>query len=98
MKQFVVIAKMTEAAGNDPERSITMQRNRIRTLMEKGFLRSYSLSADVETIFMVFEAESETKVIQLLAGFPLISLLKTEIIPLCFHRSHHGVMMQPSLN
>lgn len=98
MKQFMVLASILPGAEKDLSHSIALQKEKVRELMDLGVLRSYSISADFEKLYLVLEAESEIKVIQLLAEFPMISLLKSEIIHLCFHRSHSAPLLQPSLN
>lgn len=98
MKQFMVLAALSPTADMDLSESISMQKEKVHELMRLGILRSYSLTADFEKLYMVLEAESEVKVIQILAEFPMISLLKSEITPLCFHRSHAAPIFQPSLN
>lgn len=94
----MVLTALSPTAEQDLNKSIAMQKEKVRELMDKGILRSYSLSADFEKLYMVMEAESEVRVIQILAEFPMISLLKCEINHLCFHRSHSAPIFQPSLN
>lgn len=94
----MVLAALSPTAEMDLSRSIAIQKEKVHELMNKGLLRSYSLSADFEKVYMVLEAESEIQVIQILAEFPMISLLKSEINHLCFHRSHSAPIFQPSLN
>ncbi|TAH41205.1 MAG: hypothetical protein EYC69_09545 [Bacteroidetes bacterium] len=98
MKLFMVLATLKPEVEKDLSKSISIQKEKVQELMHKGILRSYSLSADFEKVYMVLEAESEVKVIQTLAEFPMISLLKSEITHLCFHRSHSATLLQPSLN
>lgn len=98
MKLFMVLATVRTDIENDLSKSISIQKEKVHELMNKGLLRSYSLSADFEKVYMVLEAESEVRVIQILAEFPMISLLKSEITHLCFHRSHPAAILQPSLN
>lgn len=98
MKQFMVLAALSPTAEIDLSESIAMQKQKVHELMNKGILRSYSLSADFEKLYMVLEAESEIRVIQILAEFPMMSVLKAEITHLCFHRSHSAPIFQPSLN
>ena len=98
MKLFMVLATLRPDVENDLSKSLSIQKEKVHELMNKGLLRSYSLSADFEKLYMVLEAESEVKVIQILAEFPMISLLKSEITHLCFHRSHPASILQPSMN
>ena len=98
MKQFMVLAALNNKADMDLNESIALQKEKVHELMDKGILRSYSVSADFEKLYLVLEAKSEVQVIQILAEFPMISIMKSEITHLCFHRNHSVSVFQPSLN
>jgi hypothetical protein len=53
--------------------------------MEKGFLLSYSLSADRQKLWCIVKAESETDVMESVAEFPLIKYMTPIITELMFH-------------
>ncbi|HLL95136.1 MAG TPA: muconolactone Delta-isomerase family protein [Spirosoma sp.] len=81
MVEFDLPAVMDEGFTN----RIPAQRLKVEELMEKGFLLSYSLSADRQKLWCIVKAESETDVMESVAEFPLIKYMTPIITELMFH-------------
>ncbi len=98
MKQFLVYIKLPGEFTEEFISLIPKQRAWINSLMRKGIIISYSLSADRTQLWIVMEAMSDINIIEVLSAFPLIRFMKPEINELMFHNSIYVDIPKVSLN
>lgn len=85
MSQYMVEFDLPDVMDEGFTHRIPAQRLKVEELMEKGFLLSYSLSADRHKLWCIFKADSETEVMESVAEFPLIKYMTPIITELMFH-------------
>ena len=98
MKQYLVYTALPSEFTEEFLSLIPEQRAMVNSLMRKGSILSYSLSADRSQLWIVMEAKSEISIIELLSEFPLIRFMKPEINELIFHNSIYVDIPKVSLN
>lgn len=98
LKNYLVTTRLPDEPDEAFMLLIPKQRALVDLLLERGVIKSYSLSADRTMLWIVFHADSEIRVIKLLQTFPLISYMKPEITELMFHNTSVAGLGQPSLN
>jgi len=87
MRQFMAHTRFRQELTEEFISLMPEQRAMVNSLMRKGIIASYTLSADKSQCWIVMSAKSEIKVIEILADFPLRRFMKTEIHELMFHNS-----------
>lgn len=98
MKQFMICIKLPAELTEKFISLIPEQRAMVNALMRKGIIISYTLSFDRTQLWVVMDAESEVNVIEVLAEFPLIQFMKSEIHEILFHNSIYVNVPKVSLN
>lgn len=73
-------------------------RSYVDTLMSRGIIHSYSLSADRSKIWISFSCQNEKEVAKYINRFPIAEYLEYEITELMFHNSADMVFPAISLN
>lgn len=87
MNPYMVIIKLPGELTEDFVLLIPKQRAHIDKLMDEGKILQYSLAADRTYLWVTIVAESEQKVMDILATFPLIGYMSPVITELAFHNS-----------
>jgi hypothetical protein len=98
MKQFMIYSRLPEVLSEEFISLIPEQRAMVTSLMRKGTIISYSLSADRSQLWVIMDAKSEINVIEVLSEFPLIRFMKPDIQELMFHNSIYVNVPNLSLN
>lgn len=79
-------------------RKIPAQRKRVNELMREGAILSYALALDRAKLWIVMQDDSDTKVMDVLATFPLIRYMSVEVEELMFHEAPFLSLQPISLN
>ncbi len=87
MNEYMVIATLPDYFEEKFIEKIPFQRERVRELLSKKIMLSYSLSADRSTLWMVVLAHSRESVEHILRTLPLYEFLQYNIIELMIHNT-----------
>ena len=98
MKNYMVIIKLPPVMTKKFINLIPAQRAKIDALMAQGIICNYSLAMDRSMLWTTIAADSEIKVMEILAEFPLINFMKPAIFELAFHHSVFYNLHSVSLN
>lgn len=74
------------------------QRNCADKMMAEQHILSYSLTADRRKLWVIFSAESEADLFQLVTELPLTSYMHYEYQELMFHNAPWMLLPSPSMN
>ncbi len=77
---------------------VPFQREKIDVMMGEGIIVSYSLSLNRSKLWVVFIANSEEEVYELVGAFPLIEFMEPTVYELAFHNSISNNFPVISLN
>lgn len=83
MVEFILPNEMTE----EFVAKVPRQRLKINELMSSGKILSYSLASDRSKLWCIVRADSEYKVMEIIAEFPLIDYLNPTITELMFNNT-----------
>jgi hypothetical protein len=87
MNPYMVVIKLPNELTEEFVLLIPKQRAHIDKLMDEGKILQYSLAADRTYLWVTILAESEMKVMDILATFPLIDYMSPVVTELAFHNS-----------
>jgi hypothetical protein len=98
MTTFMVSITMPDFKDGEFLSLIPKERRHIESLMEKGVISTYTLSADRTRLWVTVNAESPEGAREIADAFPLRKFMAVEIIELTFHHSASITMPTMSLN
>jgi len=81
---YMVECELQSAFNEEFRLLVPRQDYVINQLMKSGIVLNYSLSMDRAKLWMVIDAESEFKVLEILSNMPLIEFMIPNISPLLF--------------
>ena len=91
-KQYMVEFELPDTFSKEFISLIPAQKEKVSRLFNKGLLKSYSLANDRSVLWVVFEADSEFEVLELIAEFPLAPHMTPYISELMFHNNDSHVL------
>ena len=98
MRRYMVKVKLPSELNDDFLNLIPAQRKRVNQMMREGDSLNYSLSMDRSQLWIVMQGETENKIMDGLATFPLIRYMSVEVVELMFHESPLLTLQPISLN
>jgi len=78
--------------------TIPKQREHINDLLEKQLVLSYSLDMERKNLWIFIKADSESEVMDLLSGFPIIKQVRVSIHELAFYDAAHKALPDLIMN
>lgn len=97
VKLFMTEFKLPVVLTEDFVRLIPRQREFVTYLLAEGKIKSYSLSLDRSRLWVVFSAQTEYEVLEIISQFPLADYMTPSIMELAFHNAQDTVL-QFSMN
>lgn len=98
MNEYMVIIRFATFFSEEFVALIPDQRTQINSLMEKGIITSYSLSANRSMLWVTMLATSLEAVEKTLRMMPLFKFMRYEVVELMFHNSPVHAQMHFSMN
>ena len=96
-KQFMVELELPEVFDEKLIALVPKQRSAVNKMLAKGKIKSYSLAMDRSMLWVIFVADSEFEVLELISEFPLADYMTPYITELMFTNTENQVL-QFSLN
>ena len=93
MAEFQLPTVLTEAFV----RLIPKQREFVTFMLAEGKIKSYSLAMDRSRLWVVFAAETEFEVMEIIDQFPLADYMTPQLSELAFHNAQ-DLVLQFSMN
>ena len=91
-RQYMVTFELPDPMPMEFIRLIPEQRNMINYLLAEGIVKSYALSADRSTLWMIILEDSEFDVLDRVTQMPLSDYLIPEVSELAFVDSQERVL------
>ncbi len=86
MSQYMIDINLPASPTEEFFSLVPKQRAKINALMNEGAIASYTLSEDRTRLWVLVNAETESEVMDILYGFPMLKFMRFKIHSLMFHQ------------